>query len=371
MTYYNLLLSWAALAARADGAYNITYQKLFVSGKATAGATPWNVPGTTLVYRIPALTKTKSGTLIATVSERLGGSNDESETNIVQRRSVDGGHTWGKLTLVVLAKHGMSSSPWTMADSSTGDLLTFWNANSTSDQRCSCSVSATRSVDDGQTYSEPIALPASSGVVGSSLATGITLTVGGKHGKQGRLVTCMRRICKNSCPNGYASFAGYSDDHGKTWSSSSYLAAGTTECQITELSDGTLYLSSRPLAYKDGSSNRLSSRSTDGGTTWGAVKVEQQLPSYGGCAGSVVSDPATTGKTKTVYYSHPDAPGRNNMTVYISRDDAETWEETIDVDRGEGAYSSMALLNVSSLGLLYESGGYSSVTFATISGLHH
>jgi hypothetical protein len=50
---------------------------------------------------------------------------------------------------------------------------------------------------------------------------------------------------------------------------------------------------------------------------------------------------------------------------------AATWPEMIDVDQGAGAYSSMALVNISTLGLLYESGGYSSVTFATISGLPH
>ena len=46
--------------------------------------------GHNVVYRIPSLVATKNGSLLAIVSERLGGSSDESDTNLVQRRSIDG-----------------------------------------------------------------------------------------------------------------------------------------------------------------------------------------------------------------------------------------------------------------------------------------
>jgi sialidase-1 len=215
-----------------------------VSGTSTS---TWS-NGTKVVYRIPALVSTKSGKLLAFASERLGGSGDESVTNLVQRTSGDGGKTWAPITLA-LPNGGASSSPWALSDATTGDILLFFNADSIGNLKCECTVSYSRSTDDGTTWSKLVRLPKTSGYYGSSLTTGITLQ---SDAHKGRLVMCMREICKNSCPNDYHSFASYSDDHGLTWNSSKYLAKGTTECQIAELSTGQLYLSTRPLGYPTG-----------------------------------------------------------------------------------------------------------------------
>eukprot|EP01046_Picozoa_sp_COSAG06_P048233 COSAG06_NODE_7169_length_2600_cov_13.115954_2_plen_143_part_00 len=66
-------------------------QDLFTSATANGAATgnPWVAKGTPVTYRIPALVATNT-TVIAFASERLGSANDESATNLVQRRSTDG-----------------------------------------------------------------------------------------------------------------------------------------------------------------------------------------------------------------------------------------------------------------------------------------
>mgnify|MGYP002844356308 CR=1 FL=1 len=197
--------------------------------------------GTPVTYRIPALVATNS-TLVAFASERLASASDESATNIVQRRSTDRGQSWGPLTLVVKSEAGMSSAPWAIADPQTSQVYLFWNANSTADQKCSCGVAMVQGLN-GEHYSQPVALPPSSGVLGSSLDSGIVLQKG-PHA--GRLLVCMRKICKNSCPAPYQAFAAYSDDRGAHWSASPHLHNGTTECQVAELSDGTVYMSIRP-----------------------------------------------------------------------------------------------------------------------------
>ena len=83
---------------------------------------------------------------------------------------------------------------------------------------------------------------------------------------------------------------------------------------------------------------RASSLSTDGGASFGPVKFEPQLVNAGGVDGSVV---ASAGM---LFFSHPDARGRANMTLYTSADDAMTWEAALNVYTGGAAYSSLAML---------------------------
>jgi hypothetical protein len=183
--WFLLWLALLSLLAGADAA--VPLQELFKAGTADGAVTgnPWVKKGTPVTYRIPALVATNS-TLIAFASERLGSSNDESATNLVQRRSTDGGESWGRLTLVVESAHGMSSAPWAIADDRTSQVLLFWNQNSTADQKCSCGVAMVQG-KDGADYSAPVWLPADSGVAGSSLDSGIRLQKG-PHA--GRLLVC-------------------------------------------------------------------------------------------------------------------------------------------------------------------------------------
>ena len=181
---------------------------VFVSGISTNS---WST-GKPVTYRIPCLVESQ-GVLLALASERLGGSGDESDTNLVQRRSTDGGTTWSNMTLVVsaevdppfaAARAFISSAPWAVTDSATGDVLMFYNQNSTESEACDCNVWYVRTSDGGLSWSKPVMIPPSSGVYGSSLDTGITLRTG-PH--KGRLVMCMRRICKNSCPGPWQSYS--------------------------------------------------------------------------------------------------------------------------------------------------------------------
>jgi hypothetical protein len=93
---------------------------IFTSGASTNS---WS-KGAAVTYRIPCLV-VSSDVLLALASERVGGSSDESSTNLVQRRSTDGGVSWSNITLVVsaevnppfAAKHALiSSAPWAVAD---------------------------------------------------------------------------------------------------------------------------------------------------------------------------------------------------------------------------------------------------------------
>ena len=233
-----------ALLCACSAAASTPLIDIFTSGTSTNS---WS-KGKAVTYRIPCLVES-NGVLLALVSERLASSSDESDTNLVQRRSTDAGATWSNTTLVVsaevdppfAAKHAfISSAPWAVADATIGDVLMFYNQNAASTGKCLCNVWYVRTSDGGLSWSKPVPIPPSSGVYGSSLNTGITLR-SGEH--KGRLVMCMRRICKNSCPGPWQSYAAYSDDHGLTWSTSPFLEEGSTECQVAELSTGDVYVS--------------------------------------------------------------------------------------------------------------------------------
>lgn len=371
-------------SGRGSGSSLVGLVDIFTSGTSTNS---WS-RGKPVTYRIPCLVESKvKGVLLALASERLGGSGDESDTNLVQRRSTDGGSTWSNTTLVVSAEVDppfaarrafISSAPWAVADAATGDVLMFYNQNSTENEKCDCNVWYVRTSDGGVTWSKPVPIPRESGVVGSSLNTGITLATG-PH--KGRLVMCMRRICKNSCPGPWQSFVAFSDDHGSHWHASPFLEEGSTECQVTELSTGDVYMSIRP--YKElqtrSRGRRASALSTDGGTTFGPIKFEPQLVNAGGVDGSVVTHFTGGMPSQTIFFSHPDAGGRENMTLYTSLDDARTWETTLNVYKGGSEYSSMAMLPplgageaeaaeaaACRVGLAFEKDSYQSIAFATI-----
>ena len=215
---------------------------LFSSGLSTF---PWSA-GQRACYRIPSLLRLNNGTLLALVSERLvgpkGGCGDESPSNIILRRSDNDGATWGSAALVMAAgPRNLERSAWAIEDAQSGTIFAFSNANVNSTVGCSCEVDVTSSSDRGRSWSVPRTLPPSTGVYGSGLASGFT------HRQSGRLIGCMRKICRNSCPADYRSKAFYSDDRGASWTASSWLASGTTECQIAELSDGRLCAPPTPL----------------------------------------------------------------------------------------------------------------------------
>ena len=72
----------------------------------------------------------------------------------------------------------------------------------------------------------------------------------------------------------------------------------------------------------------------------------------GGCDDSVVSVPGSS----TLYYSHPDAASRVNMSVHVSQNDAQSWRPAVDVCHGGSAYSSLQVLDHAgcTLGLIFD-----------------
>jgi sialidase-1 len=59
---------------------------------------------------------------------------------------------------------------------------------------------------------------------------------------------------------------------------------------------------------------------------------------------------------------------RSNLSLYVSEDNGENWTFIKTIWEGPSAYSSLAILNDQSIGVLYEAGAmspYESVIFTT------
>ena len=121
-----------------------------------------------------------------------------------------------------------------------------------------------------------------------------------------------------------------------------------------QLNDGSLIMSIRNRwggGRYDG--KRIFARSTDNGRTWSAP--EPSTLHAAACNGSVIR--YKTKNEDVLLHSLP-APGkfREDVTIYLSRDNGATWTPTHQVVRAPSAYSTMLQLSDGTLGVLTEEG---------------
>ncbi|HEX5105656.1 MAG TPA: sialidase family protein [Pirellulaceae bacterium] len=307
-------------------------------------------------YRIPALVVTKKGTLLAMCEGRKTGRGDHGDLDLIQKRSTDGGQTWGKLERI--HEEGGDAkitigNPCPVVDQETGVIwLPFTRDND--------KVFVTSSSDDGQTWTAPREITADVkspdwNWYATGPGNGIQL-VHGKH--KGRLVIpCDHRVqgASNEWNHAGRSHVIFSDDHGQTWKLGGSTDFAMNECAVVELPGATLMLNSR--SYR-GKSRRGVSLSKDGGQTWEATTDDPALFEPV-CQASLIRY-----SPDVLLFSNPaDAKGRHHLTVRASNDQGKTWPRSRMICEGSSAYSSLAALPGGGIGLLYERDNYQHLTF--------
>lgn len=328
----------------------------------TAGAEGYHT------YRIPALVVTKSGTLVAICEGRKTGRGDHGDVDLVQKRSTDGGQTWG--TLELIHEEGGTAkvtigNPCPVVDLDTGVLWLPFN-------RENDAVLMMSSSDDGRTWTKPRDITADVKAkdwnwYATGPGNGIQL-VRGKY--KGRLIVpCDHRVNgnkddKQSWEQAGRSHVIYSDDHGQSWKLGGSTDFGMNECAVVELSDGTLMLNSR--SYR-GKACRGISLSKDGGATWQPTTDDPALIESV-CQASLIRYSWLTEKKNSagvLIFSNPAVPkGRNHLTVRLSDDDGRSWPYSRLICEGSSAYSSLAALPSGEIGLLYERDDYKRLVLA-------
>ncbi|MEU6843848.1 exo-alpha-sialidase [Streptomyces sp. NPDC046716] len=370
VTLATLAAALTVVAATTTVAHGATAGTLTSQDLATAGTgSPY--------YRIPALTRTGAGTLIAAYDARPTLADLPSDIGVVVRRSTDGGATWQAQQVVRkdAAPKGYGD-PSLLVDHDTGRIFLFYAAsvnqgflgsatgNDESDPNV-LQADYSYSDDDGATWSHEritadIKDPSWGGMFAAS-GEGIQL----RHGTyKGRLIQ-QYAIRKNGA--NYAVSA-YSDDHGATWRTGTPVGPGGDENKTVELSDGRIMLNNRSAPY------RTVAYSSDGGVTYTAFQQDTELP-----------DPANNGSITRfapgVAASHARAPwlmfsntattsGRTNLTVRLSCDNGRNWPVRKTVEAGSAAYSTLTPLSDGTganarMGLLWERDNYQHITYSS------
>jgi len=322
-------------------------------------------------FRIPALITTKSGVVLAICEGRKTGRGDHGDVDLVQKRSTDGGRTWGAVELI--HEEGGTAkvtigNPCPAVDDETGVVwLPFTRDNDT--------VFVMSSSDDGRTWSKPREISAAVkkgdwNWYATGPGNGIQLKRG-KH--QGRLVIpCDHRVSghkddKQSWQQSGRSHVIYSDDHGQSWQLGGVTDFGMNECAVVELTDGTLMLNSR--SYR-GKACRGVSLSSDGGQSWQPTQDDPALVESV-CEASLIRyawPEAAANKPDLLVFANPAVPkGRSHVTVRLSEDDGHTWPKSRLVCEGSSAYSSLTVLPGGEIGLLYERDDYKTLTLTRFS----
>ena len=344
----------------------ITQTDVFVSGE-----------GGYDTYRIPSITVTPGGSLLAFCEGRLDGSGDAGNIDILMRRSEDDGRTWGDV--VVLRDDGLNTcgNPCVVVDHVTGGLVLLTTHNLGHDHEREIidqtsegtrTIWVMRSDDDGLTWSQPEDITKSvKRPEWTWYATGPGSGIQIRHGEHaGRLVIPCDHIEAET--KHYYSHVIHSDDHGATWQlGGSSPEHQVNECEVVELVDGRLMLNMRN--YDRSKKTRQICVSSDGGSTWSGQRHDEALPEPI-CQASIhrTAWPAED-RAGVILFSNPASRDRRvMMTVRASFDDGCTWPVQRVLHHGASAYSSLVSGSDGGAFCLYEADGYGRIVLAELPG---
>ncbi|MFW5856885.1 MAG: sialidase family protein [Planctomycetota bacterium] len=329
--------------------------------------------------RIPGAIVTPAGSALVHCEARLGGGGDWDAIDIRLRRSTDGGETWEPARTVVDHKpfgarpiHNFVLLP----DRETGQIHALF----CQDYRRALHMV---SEDDGQTFSPfrditeaflPLQKTYPWRVIGIGPGHGIQLRNGrllapiwlspGTGGEMGAYHLAHR---PNRCG------VLYSDDHGGTWQAGELIPdtfPNCNEAEAVELADGSVLVNmrnfdGRGLSIDDADRRRAVTVSPDGAGGWSTPRFAPELKEPV-CMASIARYDWPEGEQPgRILFSNPDtlektmtnwACDRKNLTVRLSRDEAETWTAGRVLEPGPSGYSDLAVLPDGRVLCAYECG---------------
>lgn len=318
-------------------------------------------------FRIPGLIRTQDGMLIGCFDARYCNKNDLCEDiDVAMVRSEDGGQTWSLPTVNMDAGPGAANGcgdPCILQDATTGRIwmqALACHFNRGPSIRCSATGTdpaqtgqweMVYSDDNGKTWSDIV------NVTEQIKKDEWTLILAGPGcgicTSRGVLVfPAQIWDTKKKAPS--QSTICYSTDHGKTWHYGEGVPYRTSECQVAELSDGSLMLTCR---NEQRTGKRAVFVTKDLGKTWQAHSTHLATLQDCTCQASLVAVESPQ-YGRLLLYSHPDSPVRfrNTMTLRASRDEGKTWNKGYVYDSREcWGYSCIAMADAEHVGIIYES----------------
>ena len=331
-------------------------------------------------YRIPGLTRTNAGTLIAVYDIRyLNGGDLQGHIDVGMSRSSDTGQTWQPMKKIMdMGEWGGKpeiengiGDPCVLVDKNTG---TIWVAALWGHGKPGKSVWGSsgpgmtpaetgqfmlvKSDDDGLTWSDPINITTQVKKTEWRLffqgpGNGITMN-------DGTLVFPAQYKDTDQVP---WSTLIYSKDHGKTWTAGTGAKSNTTEAQIVELKDGSLMLNMRDdrnRTDKGVTNGRAVAVTNDLGKTWSTHPSSNSALPEPNCMASIISaNVKINGASQQVlFFSNPNnKTDRANMTIKASIDGGMTWPVTLQAELNSQSgfgYSCLTMVDENTIGIVYE-----------------
>lgn len=306
-------------------------------------------------YRIPAIAALDDGALLITTDRRKFNDRDLPEDiDIIVQRSNDNGRTWSEPAMLAEGRgYGKGFGDAALVLTESGNTVCaysggagVWGSTLENPQRNY--IVASR--DGGITWSEPFDCtsmlwgPEAANEECRTCHSAFFASGSGLRLKKGRYAGRIMFIAAvhSQNPWRFDNYAVYSDDGGTTWNVSGRAFIGGDEAKAVELPDGRILMSVRR------SGERGFNTSCDGGITWNAQGLWSDI-----CTNACDGDIINVGDT-LLLHSLPNDMARRNVSVFVSRDNGETWPYVKSICPYESVYSSITELPDGTIGAYLE-----------------
>lgn len=327
------------------------YREVLLARKKVFGPGDWGSKN----YRIPAIYTLPDGSLLTTTDKRKFNQNDlPDDIDVIASRSTDGGRTWSDPVTVEEGKgFGKGFGDAALVTTASGKVICAYSGGpglwASNEDNPACNYFRI-SGDNGTTWGEAVEIhsmlwgrdavrkecrDSHSAFFGSG--RGLRLEKGGHAGR-----VIFIAAVHSSKNNRFDNYAVYSDDEGRTWNVSEAAFIGGDEAKVVELADGRVLLSVRR------GGERGFNISNDGGQTWGKQGLWPEM-NVNACDGDIINY-----HDELLLHSVPNSLKRENVSIFVSRDNGRTWPYVKSICPYESVYSSLTILPDDTIGAYIE-----------------